>query len=118
MRLKWITSLILLTTGLQSCGQNIDGTLTGTYWNPDSSLYVEVYKEDLKSFRNINNPVLHSIEGGRLVLMLELDGELTPVYGHNHEVLTFHHLAEARDFIKPLKLSDVKLEQQQFFVTD
>lgn len=75
----------------------------------------KVYKEDLKSFRKINNPVLHSIEGGRLVLMLEIDGKLRPVYGHNHEVLSFRHLAEAREFMKPFKLPDVRLEQEQFF---
>jgi hypothetical protein len=74
-----------------------------------------IYKEDLKSFKHIDNAILHSIEGGRLVLMLELDGERKPIYGHNGEVLSFNNLAEARAFIKPLKLSEFQLEQQQFF---
>lgn len=32
---------------MNSCGQSINGTLTNTSWSPDSSLYVEVYKEHL-----------------------------------------------------------------------
>ena len=75
----------------------------------------KIYKEDLKNYRKISKPVLHSIEGGRLLLMLELDGKMTPVFGHNHEVISFRNLGEARDFIKPLKLFDIELAQQQFF---
>ncbi len=75
----------------------------------------KIYKEDLKSFNTIDNPVLHSIEGGRLVLMLDLDGQQKPIYDHNHAVMSFNNLAEARAFIKPLNLSNIQLEQQQFF---
>ena len=40
-------SLLLLATFVSSGQNEINGKLTGTHWSPDSSLFVEVYKENL-----------------------------------------------------------------------
>lgn len=47
MIIKQVISTLLITLSLQACGQKIDGTLTSTHWSPDSSYYVEVYKQDI-----------------------------------------------------------------------
>jgi len=96
MRLKWIISLILLITGLQSCGQNIDGTLTGTYWSPDSSLLVEVYKEDLKMAmpgQGGDHSAIIVLKKSSGEILSQVDGNSTNQILHR----SFHHVTWEMD---------------------
>ncbi len=47
MNVKSILSTLLIAFTLHACGQKIDGTLTSTHWSPDSSYFLEVYKQKL-----------------------------------------------------------------------
>lgn len=45
--LRQLTLLLSIILSFSACGQlSVDGELQSTHWSPDSSLYVEVYKEN------------------------------------------------------------------------
>ena len=78
----------------------------------------KITKSNLKFLKNDSQPILHSIEGGKLLLMLEIEGKYKPVYDNNNEIMSFHNLAEARAFTRNFTRHDPVLEQQQFFSDD
>jgi hypothetical protein len=69
-----------------------------------------IYKADIKKNKNIETAILHSIEGGRLLLFVDADGQRLPVYDANENIMSFMNIAQAREFMQPCNLLNVKYE--------